>query len=168
MSLARLVSFLATVRVSIFETRSDAPTISTCLAPILPLSNIHYVGYVEDEESVEAIMKKFEELERIQKEIASTSTSARCNSSENKENEPSIPNIRDTIDDSKSSPAALPPSSPQSQGFTEAQLEEVFRRTSAFTVKSAVMDEVYVDELDELELWQQAEDGNMDEFLEEE
>ncbi|RUS19785.1 hypothetical protein BC938DRAFT_475671, partial [Jimgerdemannia flammicorona] len=138
--------------------RKERPTIA---------SNIHYVGYVEDEESVEAIMKKFEELERIQKEIASSTpaSSARRNSSENKENEPTTHNVHEDRDESKSSAVPLPASSPDSQGFTEAQLEEVFRRTSAFTVKSAVMDEVYVDELDELELWQQ--DGNMDEFVEE-
>jgi hypothetical protein len=37
-------------------------------------------------------------------------------------------------------------------GLTEAQLEELFKRTSSFTVKSAVLQIDDPDELDELEL----------------
>ena len=39
-------------------------------------------------------------------------------------------------------------------GFTQEQLEELFKRTSAFTVKSAHRDDLHLeDELDDVELW---------------
>lgn len=108
---------------------------------------MHYVGYVEDEESVEAIMKKFEELERIQKEFAAAN-------GDNKEN---IHGDSGKDNNDK-----------DSQPLTEEQLEEVFRRTSAFTVKSAMMDND-LDDMDALELWQiEFEDGNTEEMVEEE
>lgn len=89
-------------------------------------SNAHYVGYVEDGESVEAIMKKFEELERIQQEFSSKV--------EIKEEEEKV--------------------QPEEKNFTQEQLEEVFKRTSSFTVKSATIDTTFVDDLDALDLWQ--------------
>jgi hypothetical protein len=90
-------------------------------------SNAHYVGYVEDGESVEAIMKKFEELERIQQEFSSKV--------EIKEEE------EEKVQ-------------PEEKNFTLEQLEEVFKRTSSFTVKSATIDTTFVDDLDALDLWQ--------------
>ncbi|KAI7879474.1 hypothetical protein K492DRAFT_163792 [Lichtheimia hyalospora FSU 10163] len=114
------------------------------------VSNVHYVGYVEDEESVEAIMKKFEELERIQSEIAGSST-------------PETPEITDNdvnMDSPDVNTAAARP-------LTEEQLEEVFKRTSAFTVKSAMID-TNDDDVDALELWQiEFQDGNTEEIFEE-
>lgn len=98
---------------------------------------------------MEAIMKKFEELERIQKEWNKEN-------GENKENEGAENGggKQDT------------PSDPQP--LTEEQLQEVFKRTSAFTVKSATMD-VDGDDMDALELWQiEFQDGNTDEIFEEE
>ncbi|GAN06529.1 MT-A70 protein [Mucor ambiguus] len=114
------------------------------------VSNAHYVGYVEDNESVEAIMKKFEELERIQQEFTSS---------------PQL--VSNT-----------PPAKPEQDGcvqdtliedpLTQEQLEEVFRRTSAFTVKSASLDPNFVVDMDALDLLQ-AEYRNNDtnEFVEE-
>jgi hypothetical protein len=81
---------------------------------------------VEDGESVEAIMKKFEELERIQQEFSSKV--------EIKEEEEKV--------------------QPEEKNFTQEQLEEVFKRTSSFTVKSATIDTTFVDDLDALDLWQ--------------
>ncbi|KAG2185000.1 hypothetical protein INT43_000913 [Umbelopsis isabellina] len=121
-------------------------------------SNIHYVGYVEDEESVEAIMKKFEELDRIQKEFSSISVTANpSNNSEGKDSEmdsTDTPRIDDTVE---------PP-----QGLTEAQLQEVFKQTSSFTVRSAMMNSDDMDGLDDVEIWQlQYQDGLTDEIYEE-
>lgn len=122
-------------------------------------SNIHYVGYVEDEESVEAIMKKFEELDRIQKEFSSISVTANpSNNSEGKDSE------MDSADTPRIDEAVEPP-----QGLTEAQLQEVFKQTSSFTVRSAMMNSDDMDGLDDVEIWQlQYQDGLTDEIYEEE
>ncbi|RKP38181.1 hypothetical protein BJ085DRAFT_15323 [Dimargaris cristalligena] len=100
-------------------------------------SNAHYVGYVEDDESVDAIMKKFEELERIQQQFASQATKSNLGSS---------------------STNAPPP-------LTQEQLEEVFRQTSSFTVKTATID---IDDYDESEWWKaEMEDADTTEYIEE-
>ncbi|KAI8144119.1 hypothetical protein BJV82DRAFT_608353 [Fennellomyces sp. T-0311] len=117
------------------------------------VSNVHYVGYVEDEESVEAIMKKFEELERIQNEITSSPAP---------EEETNKENISMADDNSDNSPAPG-----GQQPLTEEQLQEVFKRTSAFTVKSAMMD-THEEDMDALELWQvEFHENNTDEIFEE-
>ncbi|CAO3646137.1 unnamed protein product [Cunninghamella blakesleeana] len=55
-----------------------------------------------------------------------------------------------------------------SQPLTEEQLQEVFKRTSAFTVRGAMMDETAMDEMNDMELWQiEFNDGNTEEFYEE-
>jgi hypothetical protein len=114
---------------------------------------------VEDEESVEAIMKKFEELDRIQKEFSAISVNPTpSTNSENKENE---------IE--SSSTLQLEQKAEPSQNLTEEQLQEVFKRTSSFTVRSAMMDSNDMDELDDVEVWQlQYQDGLTDEIYEEE
>ncbi|KAI7864892.1 hypothetical protein BDF14DRAFT_1875753 [Spinellus fusiger] len=57
----------------------------------------------------------------------------------------------------------------KSRPLTEEQLQEVFKRTSAFTVKTVTMDSRAADEMDALELWQvENKDGNTDEIYEEE
>ncbi|CAM0141138.1 hypothetical protein VKS41_001574 [Umbelopsis sp. WA50703] len=121
-------------------------------------SNIHYVGYVEDEESVEAIMKKFEELDRIQKEFSSISVTANpSNNSEGKDSE------MDSTDTPRMDDQVEPP-----QGLTEEQLQEVFKQTSSFTVRSAMMNSDDMDGLDDVEIWQlQYQDGLTDEIYEE-
>lgn len=118
-------------------------------------SNAHYVGYVEDEESVEAIMKKFEELERIQKEFSGLQVKATEEPEQDKENVDA--EMIDAIE------------SKEDLGLTQEQLEEVFKRTSAFTVKSATIDMDQIEDLDALELWQiEYKDGSTAEFYEEE
>ncbi|KAI8374007.1 hypothetical protein EDC96DRAFT_10343 [Choanephora cucurbitarum] len=115
--------------------------------PRTKVSNAHYVGYVEDGESVEAIMKKFEELERIQKEFSSLKVEQPA--------EEETPDTQDTVME------------PVSE-FTQEQLEEVFKRTSAFTVKSATIDTSHVMDLDALDLWQiEYNDNSTNEIVEE-
>jgi hypothetical protein len=122
-------------------------------------SNAHYVGYVEDGESVEAIMKKFEELERLQMEFAAAASNAATNTIEPSsgiEDPMSLdPETADMI-------AAMTASENDvDAGFTQEQLEEVFKRTSAFTVRAAerrTQDEA--DMLDELDLLRMDMDGS--------
>ncbi|KAI7849843.1 hypothetical protein BDC45DRAFT_448089 [Circinella umbellata] len=53
------------------------------------------------------------------------------------------------------------------EGLTEEQLQEVFKRTSAFTVRSAMM-ETHDEDLDAMELWQvEFHENNIDELFEE-
>ncbi|CAG8458445.1 15733_t:CDS:2 [Acaulospora morrowiae] len=107
-------------------------------------SNALYVGYVEDEESIGAIMKKFEELERIQEEIAASKLTE------------SLPELNSSGQQNK-----------ENEGLTQEQLEEVFRRTSSFTVKSATF-APNLDEVDDLDYWLiEMEDGNTAEYEEE-
>jgi hypothetical protein len=109
-------------------------------------------------------MKKFEELDRIQKEFSAISVnSTPNNATENKENEV----------ESNGTPAEMEEvekkSEASSQGLTEAQLQEIFKRTSAFTIRSAMMDSNDMDELNDVEIWQlQYHDGLTDEIYEEE
>ncbi|KAI8970296.1 hypothetical protein BDF20DRAFT_890435 [Mycotypha africana] len=120
--------------------------------PKTRVSNAHYVGYVEDEESVEAIMKKFEELERIQQEFSSLNMNNKTDDN-NKEN----------IDQHMVEPADE--IAPQ---LTQEQLEEVFKRTSAFTVRSATIDTDQIEDLDALDLWQiEYKDSSTNEIYEE-
>jgi hypothetical protein len=106
-------------------------------------------------------MKKFEELDRIQKEFSAISVNSTPNTgSENKENEVESNDTPAEMEAKKSEP---------SQGLTEEQLQEVFKRTSAFTVRSAMMDSNDMDELNDVEIWQlQYQDGLTDEIYEEE
>ncbi|KAI9484963.1 hypothetical protein BDB00DRAFT_96075 [Zychaea mexicana] len=132
-----------------------------------PVSNVHYVGYVEDEESVEAIMKKFEELERIQNEIASSPAPA-TPTEDNKENlGGGEEEIEEETNGTYSNKSPAPIGAPGQQPLTEEQLQEVFKRTSAFTVRSALM-ETHDEDLDAMELWQvEFHENNTDELFEE-
>ncbi|GAA5816561.1 hypothetical protein MFLAVUS_010091 [Mucor flavus] len=136
--------------------------------PKTRVSNAHYVGYVEDGESVEAIMKKFEELERIQQEFSTlnvqpneepiSSSSGFNIPAEEEENKD---------EDEEMSEVATTPDSIKAQ-FTQEQLEEVFKRTSAFTVRSATIDTSAIADMDALDLWQvEYKDGSTSEFYEE-
>jgi len=108
-------------------------------------------------------MKKFEELDRIQKEFSAISVNSTPNtSSENKENEVESNGTPAEMEEKKTEAAA-------SQGLTEEQLQEIFKRTSAFTIRSAMMDSNDMDELNDVEVWQlQYHDGLTDEIYEEE
>ncbi|CAG8588563.1 5717_t:CDS:2, partial [Racocetra fulgida] len=93
-----------------------------------------------------AIMKKFEELDRIREEMGITK-----HTESNSEVDSPIKqsNLQET------------------EGLTQEQLEEVFKRTSSFTVKSATF-APNLDEVDDLDFWRiEMEDGNTAEYEEE-
>ncbi|KAJ3032352.1 hypothetical protein HDV00_007601 [Rhizophlyctis rosea] len=142
------------------------------------VSSAWYVGYAEDEESVDAIMKKFEELERMQKElalqqpandVASSSSSSvvqaatiaetgdgeSITNGESSNGSAASGDLAAVADDVDAALARRLAEEPNAHaGFTQEQLEELFKRTSAFTVKSAHRDDMqYEDELDDIELW---------------
>ncbi|KAF9922306.1 hypothetical protein BGZ65_009695, partial [Modicella reniformis] len=130
------------------------------------ISNAHYVGYVEENESIEAIMKKFEELARMEEEFAKSrvaSTSASGSGAgagagggeggegggegfEEAESSSSVGARGDDIMES------TPSKSDENPGFTDEQLQEIFRRTSGFTVRSMLRDTP--DDIYEEDLWQ--------------
>lgn len=61
------------------------------------------------------------------------------------------------------------PSEDEQKNLTEEQLEEIFKRTSAFTVKSTTIDRDTIEDLDALDLWEiEYKDGDTNEFYEEE
>ena len=78
-------------------------------------SSAHYVGYVEDDETPEAIMKKFEALERVQQAMTQQPPAG---------------------GDGGAAGGAAGGEADVKQ-LTEEQLQEVFKPTSVFTVKSA-------------------------------
>lgn len=96
----------------------------------LPCSASHYVGYVEDEESIDAIMKKFQELERLQCELQTTPTPTLSNSEASV-----VPTDDDT---SIASTPVADQGSVNESGLTQAQLEELFIRTSSFSLTNAL------------------------------
>ncbi|KAJ3055550.1 hypothetical protein HK097_010158 [Rhizophlyctis rosea] len=116
-------------------------------------------------------MKKFEELERMQQELAvqngGPSSSTGQTTSENTETPPTVGDFSmsasmessdvpaDVIADAELAKSLADGERPEAHaGFTQAQLEELFKRTSAFTVKSAHRDDLHLeDELDDVELW---------------
>ncbi|KAJ2352015.1 hypothetical protein GGF43_003866 [Coemansia sp. RSA 2618] len=145
-------------------------------------SNQYYVGYVEDDESVDAIMKKFEELERIEKEfsakksavaggsgdaadtLASTSSAAPTDAA-------TVVKTEDAAESAVLDVMAAGGSEAKEveSGMSMELLEEVFKRTSAFTVRGAMMDDFDVEVMDDIELWEaEAGDGLLAEWEEEE
>ncbi|KAJ1857882.1 hypothetical protein GGH12_003781 [Coemansia sp. RSA 1822] len=146
-------------------------------------SNQYYVGYVEDDESVDAIMKKFEELERIEKEF-SAKKSAVAGESNDAVNHPqastsssaptdtaAVAKIEDSTDVAISDDIAAGGSNEAvvESGMSMELLEEVFKRTSAFTVRGAMMDDFDLEVMDDIELWTaEAGDGILAEWEEEE
>lgn len=143
-------------------------------------SNAHYVGYVEENESIEAIMKKFEELARMEEEFkksANTNTNTDTNTSTN--------TITNTNGEGGSNGTINDNSSPltdgelvlgvervqthnEHQGFTDEQLQEVFKRTSGFTVRSMMRDTP--EDIYEEDVWQAniADEDYLYDFEEEE
>ncbi|CAO3587848.1 unnamed protein product [Absidia cylindrospora] len=130
-------------------------------------SNVHYVGYVEDEELVEAIMKKFEELDRIQHEFSAMAV-AKPESSSTPASVPEGDVSLNSSGDQQNGHGAMNEFGEEDTGMTHAQLQEIFKRTSSFTVKSATMDALVLEDMDAMELWQvDFTDGNTDEAFEE-
>ncbi|KAJ1668094.1 hypothetical protein IW140_000739 [Coemansia sp. RSA 1813] len=153
--------------------------------------NQYYVGYVEDDESVDAIMKKFEELERIEKEYSSrkkpdteAESSAKpheSDSSAESKGEDSASKKKasddndagdDSIDEDIAAALEISKNTASNNGDGEGMsmelLEEVFKRTSAFTVRGATMDDIDLETMDDIELWQAEAGGDIPSEWEEE
>ncbi|KAJ1813019.1 hypothetical protein LPJ56_000389 [Coemansia sp. RSA 2599] len=146
--------------------------------PKTNVSNHYYVGYVEDDESVDAIMKKFEELERIEKEfsakkktVAEASGSSipgtpgsAANGAVESSNQQSDAADADTagataLQGLDTDDSVAKASEQQGSFMSTELLEEVFKRTSAFTVRGAMMDDFDLEVMDDIELWE-AEAGD--------
>ncbi|KAJ2502409.1 hypothetical protein GGH96_001072 [Coemansia sp. RSA 1972] len=169
--------------------RPNGTVCRTDLEQLLPgsfgpdsLSNQYYVGYVEDDESVDAIMKKFEELERIEKEFSAkkSAVAGESNDSVNPRASTSSTAPTDTAVVAKiedSTDVAIPGDmaaggsneAAVESGMSMELLEEVFKRTSAFTVRGAMMDDFDLEVMDDIELWTaEAGDDILAEWEEEE
>ena len=102
----------------------------------------HFVGYVEDEESVEMIMKKFEAMEEYRKELDRSGGGGASQAAPAPEaaaaGAPDATPGAATPGGSGTSGAPETPDSEATAGMSQAQLEELFKRTSNFTVKSAM------------------------------
>ncbi|KAF9206159.1 hypothetical protein BGZ49_002907 [Haplosporangium sp. Z 27] len=131
------------------------------------INNAHYVGYVEENESIEAIMKKFEELARMEEEFAkskiSTSSANNNNNSIEGEASGSGSGPGDSIQGTESGVMEIngevifgvekvKNTPDENTGFTDEQLQEIFRRTSGFTVRSMLRDTP--EDIYEEDLWQ--------------
>ena len=118
-------------------------------------------------------MKKFEELERIEKEFVVQSSSGNdAKEDKGPGAQPSEPNAGNTAEESVTeSIVATVEQDDMETGvaslneLTEKQLEEIFKRTSAFTVRSTLLHEAELEALDDVELWQaEYEINNSSEF----
>ena len=89
----------------------------------------HYVGYVEEGETVDMIMKKFQKLEEVKQKFREQQQKDATSTSEGAEKS------THSSDSSKSKGAN---EAGDDVALTTEQLEEVFKKTSNFTVKSAV------------------------------
>ncbi|KAJ3159469.1 hypothetical protein HDU86_001787 [Geranomyces michiganensis] len=135
------------------------------------VSSSWYVGYAEDGESVEAIMQKFQELEQMQKELAGSSSSS-AETSVSKPNQPvtaeveapeevtSCPDPSTTAEmtDVLNKVTGKPDGNEVDNGFTQEQLEELFKRTSGFTVRQAALN-IDHEDMDDMELWRLEMEG---------
>jgi hypothetical protein len=100
-------------------------------------SAVHYVGYVEDDETPEMIMAKFSELEKIklaQKEGKKAEAAA----------DGDQPQGEKGAADEESEP------SQEEDGLSDEQLLEVFKQTSMFSVKTALLDNEMLMNIDEI------------------
>ncbi|KNC98777.1 uncharacterized protein SPPG_05756 [Spizellomyces punctatus DAOM BR117] len=129
------------------------------------ISSSWYVGYAEDGESVEAIMQKFQELERMQQELAAQGSSTPVSAPTPEASSVFASGTNSDADADMARAIALQEGQEEST-FTQAQLEELFKRTSCFTVKQATLD-LDPDDLDELELWRLEMEGGDDDDWEE-
>ncbi|KAJ9072119.1 hypothetical protein DSO57_1030510 [Entomophthora muscae] len=94
------------------------------------ISSSHYVGYVEDGESITAIMKKFEELERLKEEAAQGIVA------KSDEDSDGVFGLNHMLDEPRK-PVKNSTPKPTNKELTQEQLEELFIRTSCFTLESA-------------------------------
>lgn len=112
-------------------------------------------------------MKKFEELERIQREFSSNQEGSERSSSH--ADSPQIQLEQQHQQQHDEDYFAELNELDEDNQLTQEQLEEVFRRTSAFTVKSASLDPEHIVDMDALDLLQaEYRNNNTTEFIEEE
>jgi len=128
---------------------SDRPKRRAARASAANISASHFVGYVEDEESVEMIMKKFEALEEYQRELSAKGGGAESSST-------------NACDGAGEAPSEAPAAASSEPALSEEQLEEIFKRTSNFTVKSALQptSSLYADDDDFVEALLNAQEGD--------
>ncbi|KAI9292256.1 hypothetical protein K502DRAFT_332502 [Neoconidiobolus thromboides FSU 785] len=112
------------------------------------VSASHYVGYVEDGESIEAIMKKFEELDRLKEEV----TSKKSKVQEGEDSEPEVYGLANLFEP-EPKVKSIPSEIKENVELSQEQLEELFVRTSVFTLESAA------EQLDPLSEWWQIQDS---------
>jgi len=130
---------------------SDRPKRRAARASAANISASHFVGYVEDEESVEMIMKKFEALEEYQRELSAKGGGAESSSA-----------TTDAGAGAGEAPSDAPAAAASEPALSEEQLEEIFKRTSNFTVKSALQPSasLYADDDDFVEALLNAQEGD--------
>ncbi|KAF9182482.1 hypothetical protein BGZ51_004709 [Haplosporangium sp. Z 767] len=131
------------------------------------INNAHYVGYVEENESIEAIMKKFEELARMEEEFAKSKAPQDQPGSTTTSGAGEVSGAGPGAEEASGSGSEITPDANgevvlgvervqntpnESQGFTDEQLQEIFRRTSGFTVRSMLRDTP--EDIYEEDLWQ--------------
>jgi len=116
----------------------------SCVAPNQPrLSSAHFVGYVEDDESVEAIMKKFAAMEEYERELKTkTPQPSQAQQAQHEGGSSSAASSSSSSSSSAAAAAAaaaaataLPAAENSEFVYSDAQLEEIFKRTSSFSVK---------------------------------
>lgn len=113
-------------------------------------------------------MKKFEELERIQQEFSSNQEESERSNSYADSPQTQLEEEEQQQQHGEDYCAELDELDEDNQ-LTQEQLEEVFRRTSAFTVKSASLDPEKIVDMDALDLLQaEYRNNNTNEFIEEE
>jgi hypothetical protein len=138
---------------------------------------------VEENESIEAIMKKFEELARMEEEFAKSTAAASSSTSAPTPvttDGTSSTAMEGTIEEGSESVLTdgggelilgvekVTQTPQETQGFTDEQLQEIFRRTSGFTVRSMLRDTP--EDIYEEEQWQAniADEDYLYDFEEEE
>ena len=103
-------------------------------------SAMHYVGYVEEDETPEQIMAKFAQLEKIQDEMKQAK--------EAKKAEDGVEGGEGGGDDNAADAPDPATDDADLEDFDQALLEKVFARTSKFSLKRALADELYGDDED--------------------
>jgi hypothetical protein len=106
-------------------------------------SAMHYVGYVEEDETPEQIMAKFAQLEKIQGEMAEAKAAAKAAA---EEEDGEAGDEGDGIDVGVG--IGRNPNDHDNEDFDQALLEKVFARTSKFSLKRALADDLYGDDED--------------------
>ncbi|KAI9203741.1 uncharacterized protein BJ171DRAFT_568837 [Polychytrium aggregatum] len=116
------------------------------------VSSAWYVGYAEDNESVEAIMKKFEELDRLQMEVQREQQTQLQVQPTQKKPRSKRKTPTEVVSEHPSSSQPRESAAQEIEPIlSQQQLEELFKRTSVFSLQSALTSNPFEDE----EVWLQ-------------